>query len=131
MYGNVTDWIAYAGLRGTVVATGALADQALQRASDYIRTRYVMRLGLEDDNANVVEATFIAAGYELTTPGFWSATYTPSQQKVLTEVKGIKWTPVATKSGSDADAALPTSPAIEGLLLTNSTSWGLPAVMVV
>ncbi|WP_375553390.1 hypothetical protein [Roseovarius mucosus] len=131
MYGTVAGWITYAGLRGLTVADTAASAQALVRASDYIRTRYVMRfLADYDDTApEVEEATYIAAAFELTTPGFWATTFTPSQVKVLTEVKGIKWTPVTSGKG-DADDMLPTSPAIEALLVP-LTRWGMPAVSVI
>lgn len=128
-YGTVADWIAYAALRGVTVVDNTDAAQALQRGSDYIRTRYVTRLGYAEDDERVIEAAYIAAGYELTTPGFWSATYTGSQTKVLTKVGDISWTPVEGGSRG-ADSMLPTSPAIDALLMTSST-YGQPAVMVV
>lgn len=131
MYGTVADWITYAALRGLTVADDAASAQALVRASDYIRTRYVIRfLADYDDTApEVEEATYIAAAFELTTPGFWAATFTPSQVKVLTEVKGIKWTPVGG-AGNQPDDMLPVSPAIDALLVP-LTRWGMPAVRVV
>lgn len=129
MTANVTDWIAYAVLRGDAVAAGDLADQALQRASDYIRTRYVLRLGLAETDAAVIEATYIAAQSEITTPGFWSTVFTPSQAKVLTKVDKIEWSPIGGGS-KGADSMLPTSPAIEALLMTG-TGWGMPAVFSV
>lgn len=131
MYGTVADWIAYAADRGLTVADDAASTQALVRASDYIRTRYVLRfLADYDDTApEVEEATYIAAAFELETPGFWATTYTPSQVKVLTGVGSIKWTPVASGKG-DADEMLPTSPAIEALLVP-LTRWGMPAVSAV
>ncbi len=83
-------------------ATDELATAALIRASDYIR--FPLR-GEPDGRVRpltfmppgyelplVVEAAYIAASFELATPGFFSRTYTASEQKVLTEVKGIKWT---------------------------------------
>lgn len=131
MYGTVEDWIDYAADRGLTVADDAASAQALVRASDYIRTRYVLRfLADYDDTApEVEEATYIAAAFELETPGFWAKIYTPSQTKVLTEVKGIKWTPVGSGK-ADADDMLPTSPAIEALLVP-LTRWGMPAASVV
>lgn len=131
MYGTVADWIDYAADRGLTVANDAASTQALVRASDYIRTRYVLRfLADYDDTApKVEEATYIAAAFELETPGFWAATFTPSQVKVLTGVGSIKWTPVTSGKG-DADDMLPTSPAIEALLVP-LTRWGMPAVNVV
>jgi hypothetical protein len=88
----------------------------LQRASDYIRTRYVIRLGLEATDANVIEATYIAAGYDIAAPGFWAKTFTAASAKVLTGVGDIKWTPL-TGIMSGADAQLPTSPAIDALFI--------------
>jgi len=119
MYGTVTDWIAYAALRGSVVADDVPSVQALQRASDYIRTRYVLRLGLEATDANVIEATYIAAGYDIAAPGFWAKTFTAASAKVLVGVGDIKWQIVGGVSG--ADAQLPTSPAIDALFIGGRT----------
>ncbi|MHA3913853.1 hypothetical protein [Halovulum sp. GXIMD14793] len=134
MYGTIAAWRTYAAERGNdapTAATDELATEALVRASDYIRTRYVLRLAGAYDGTEpeVEEATYIAAGQELSTPGFWAATYTPAQQKVLVEVKGIKWQRIEAK-GNASDAALPVDPAIEALL-TPLTAWGVPAVMTV
>ena len=130
MAATVADWITYAGLRGLTVADDAASDQALQRASDYVRTRYVLRFSDEYDidSAQAVEAIYIAAAYELTTPGFWSKTFTASQVKVLTGVGNIKWT-VTDTGMKGIDAQLPTSPAIDALLVP-LTRWGMPAVFV-
>lgn len=128
-YGNVTNWIAYAADRGTTVVDDSLSAQALQRASDYIRTKYVLRMtGVDDDNSAIVEATYIAAGYELTKVGFWSKTYTPSQQKVLIAAEGIKWQ--ATGGESGPDSALPVSPAIDALL-SDLIGVAIPAAFTV
>jgi len=131
MYGTVADWITYAALRGRVIDDQPASEQALQRASDYIRTRYVIRFSDEYDGTSpaVIEATQIAAGYELTTPGFWSKTFTGNDAKVLTRVGEIAWTPTKTTM-IGVDAFLPVSPAIEALLLP-LTIWGMPAVRVV
>jgi hypothetical protein len=132
MYGTVAGWIAYAAARGLTVADNAAAAAALVRASDYIRTRYVIRFSADyDDSApQVEESAYIAAAYELETPGFWSATFTPSQVKVLTKVGGIQWTPVQMGGLSASDAMTPVSPAIDALL-TPLTRWGMPAAMTV
>jgi hypothetical protein len=126
IYSTIADWRTYATARGNSApadATDTLATQALQRASDYIRTRYVLPMGLSGTADNVVEATHIAAGYELTTPGFWSTTFTPAQQKTLTEVKGIRWT-VSDNAAMDKgyNAQLPVSPAIDALFGGTSNS---------
>jgi len=118
--GNVTDYIAYAADRGTTVIDEPATDQSLQRASDYIRTRYVIRYNLDVTSEAVIEATYIAAGYDLASPGFWQKTFTPAQAKVLTKVDDIQWT--VTGDGSKSDSQLPTSPAIEALLAPYSGS---------
>lgn len=136
MYGTLIAWRAYATARGNTtpaLATDANATAALVRASDYIRTRYVLQFIAEFDGTEpeVEEATYIAAAFELTTPGFWATTFTPSQTKVLTKVGSIQWTPVTIGAvGVGSDAMLPTSPAIDALLRPYSR-YGLPAVMVV
>lgn len=135
IFGTVADWIVYAAARGLTVVDDAASAQALQRASDYIRTRYVIRFLPEYDGteAEVEEATYIAAAFELSTPGFWTKTFTPSQTKVLTAVQGIRWTPIGGRSttGSSADEQLPVSPAIEALLgpMTRG-GLGIPAAFV-
>jgi hypothetical protein len=131
MYGTVAGWIAYAALRGLTVANNAAAAAALVRASDYIRTRYVIRFAADYDETapQVEEATYIAAAYELDKPGFWATTFAPAQAKVLTELKGIKWTPIPG-AAKGVDAMLPISPAIDALLVP-LTRWGMPAAVVV
>lgn len=131
MYGTVAGWIEYAALRGLTVADDTASAAALVRASDYIRTRYVLRFAADysDTAPQVAEAAYIAAAYELQTPGFWGKTFTASQAKVLTEVKGIKWAVVDTGMRG-IDAQLPTSPAIDALLVP-LTRWGMPAVGVI
>ena len=118
IYSNIADWRAYALARGDSAPTDASdadATASLQRASDYIRTRYVIRLGLEATDANVVEATHIAAGYDVGEPGFWAKTFTSASAKVLIGVGDIKWQIVG--NGTCADAQLPTSPAIDALFI--------------
>lgn len=127
-YGTIADWRSYALDRGNAAptdATDADANAALVRASDYVRTRYVARYALDDAAEAVIEATYIAASIELATPGFFAATYTPAQAKVLTEVKGIKWSLVG---GGGRDAMTPVSTLIEGLLVPQ---WLGVGVMVV
>jgi len=126
IYSTIADWRAYATARGNNAPTAASdtdATAALQRASDYIRTRYVLPLGLAGDADNVVEATHIAAGYELAAPGFWATTFTPGQQKVLTGVEGIRWT-VSDNAAMDKgySAQVPVSPAIDSLFGGTSNS---------
>jgi len=127
MYGTIEGWRAYALARGDnapTAAENAAATAALVRASDYIRFRYAANLlpgyGIDytpagSDLPLVEEAAYIAASYELATPGFFSKTYTAAEQKVLTEVKGIKWT--VTGDSSKSYAAFPTSSLIDALFL--------------
>lgn len=116
MTATVTGWIAYAGARGTTVVDDTASAAALVRATDYITHHYVSRFasGYDIDSPNVDPAIYEAANLELATPGFFNKTYTPDQQKVLTQVEGIKWTVRGDASG--AEAATPKSTLIEALL---------------
>lgn len=116
MTATVAAWITYASARGDTVTDDAASAAALVRAQDYIAHHYVNRFGstVVVDNGILDAATYEAAKLELATPGFWSKTFTPDQQKVLTEVKGIKWTVRGDASGTDA--ATPVSTKIEGML---------------
>lgn len=97
MYGTIADWRAYALARGDNSPTAAdddLATAALVRASDYIKFHYVTRFvgAYGEASEGVEEATYIAAGLELSKPNFFTKTYSPAEQKVLTGVDSIKWT---------------------------------------
>ena len=126
IYSTNEAWRAYALARGDSAPTNASdtdATAARQRASDYIRTRYVLPLGLSGTADNVIEATHIAAGYELTTPGFWSKTFTPAQQKVLTGVGNIRWTVSGNATMEKGyRGQVPVSPAIDALFGGTSNS---------
>jgi hypothetical protein len=120
-YGTEAGFEAYAEARGLVLASGDIG-QALMRASDMVRLRYVPNLlpgyGVDftptgSDLPLVEEAAYIAASFELATPGFFSKTYTEAEQKVLTEVKGIKWTVTGKTSG--VYSAFPSSSLIDAL----------------
>lgn len=125
MYGSLEGWRAYAAARGDNAPTEAsdtVATAALVRGSDMIRLRYVPNLlpgyGVDftppgSDLPLVEEASYIAASLELETPGFFSKTWTAAEQKVLTEVKGIKWTVTGNASGTYA--AMPVSTLIDAL----------------
>jgi len=138
LIGNITDFRTYQTDRlnnAPADAADNVVTAALLRASDYIRTRYVIRYDLELDAENVIESVYIAGKYEVDTPGFWSKTFTESQIKVLTKVDNIQWTIPDKDSSSDGlgftgDGQIPTDPAIHALLTVGS-SWGLPAVTVV
>lgn len=119
MAATLAGWIAYAALRGLVVAEGPASEQALVRGSDYIRFTYIARFlpGYDETSPNVDEAIYEAAALELATPGFWTTSFTPSQQKVLTGVDTIKWTVIDSVDSNDAWAnATPTSTKIAAML---------------
>lgn len=134
MAATVAGWIAYAALRGDTVADDADSATALVRAQDYIQHRYLNRLlpGLDAGSLEVADpATYEAAKLELATPGFWNKTFSSDQQKVLTEVKGIKWTVRGDASGTEG--ATPTSTLIDAMFapfVTNreGPSFGFLAV---
>lgn len=113
---TVQDWIAYASARGDTVADDAASAAALVRATDHIEFHYVARFmqGFDMDSPNVDKAIYEAAKLELAAPGFFSKTFTPAEQKVLTEAEGVKWTLRGDASGSDA--ATPVSTKIEAML---------------
>ena len=125
MYGTLAGWRAYATARGASApadATDALATAALVRGSDHVRLRYVANLlpsyGVDftpvgHDLPIVEEGAYIAAALELATPGFFSKTFTASEQKVLTGVDSIKWTVVGDAGGTYA--AMPVSTSIAAL----------------
>ena len=114
MIGTVIDLIAYAAARGTVIADNAATLQALVRASDYIQFTYLDGSNCTVDSANVVEATYEAAIAEVATPGIWTKTFTPADQKVLTKVGDIQWT--VTGDASKGGASVPRSTKIETML---------------
>lgn len=118
MYGSLVAWRAYATARGNpapAAANDTVAGAALTRASDYIQYRYVANLlpGYDDSLAVVEPATYEAANLELATPGFFTKTYTPAEQKVLTGVGPIKWT--VTGDASKTASAWPTSTLIDAM----------------
>lgn len=123
MYGNLIDFRAYAAERGNAAPTAATepdATAALVRASDYIRTRYVIRFmdGYDDTLPEVEEATYIAAQRELTAPGFWAKTYTPGQTKTMVQFATIRWE-TDERGGKGligADLVVPVDAMIEALL---------------
>lgn len=136
-YGTLAGWRAYALARGNSAPTDAEdadASAALLRAQDYIKYTYVAYFYSQftDDLEEVEFAVYEAASYELTTPGFFTTVYTPSQQSILTEVDGIKWTPVANNGSPEAFAnASPTSTRIEAMLRRFMPSKGGAAIFSV
>ena len=120
MYGTLDGFRSYALARGNSApkdATDENATAALVRASDHIQYGYVNRFhaGCSEASDAVVPAAYEAAILELATPGFFSRTYTPGEAKVLTEVKGIKWTVVGGSSTGN-EAMTPVSTRIEAML---------------
>lgn len=119
MAATLAGWITYAAARGLTVASASASEQALVRAADYIRFHYVAKFlpGYDETSPNVDEAIYEAAALELTTPGFWTNTFTPAQQKVLTGVGDIRWTVTGSTDSADAWAnASPTSTKIAAML---------------
>ena len=126
MFGNLADWQTYTAARGDRAPTQSpAADQAaaLQRGDDYIRIHYVAHFaaGVEPSDAGVAaalaEATYVAASLELATPGLFSATFTPADQKALVEVGDLKWELVQGNEALSAAAlAQPRSTTIDALL---------------
>lgn len=120
MYGTIAGWRAYALARGNSAPTSAIdadATAALVRASDYVRSRYIVNLFSPNTAETIpsgytlalgVEGAYIAAAFELTTSGFFSKTFTPAQQKVLTKAGGVSWS-VVGEGAKEIYGASPTS----------------------
>lgn len=127
-YASVAQADAYHSDRGNALWTGGATakETALIRATQWIDGRYGSRWNgtrwkLRDQALDwprvyafdrdgtiidgdtippeVIYATCEAALRELTTPGILSPDLTPGTAKVLTEVKGIRWTPLRTVAG--------------------------------
>ncbi len=136
MYGTLIGLRAYATERGNAAPTAASdadAGAALVRASDYIRTRYVIRfVSVDDTIPEVEEATYIAAQREIAAPGFWSKTYTPGEAKTLVQVDSIQWQPNdrVGKGVYGADLVVPVDGMIDALLGRYAGS-NIPAHFVV
>jgi len=126
MYGTVDGWIAYAEARGNNApseAEEADATAALVRASDYVRSRYIANLAPPNTKDTIPagydlslseEGAYIAASFELDKPGFFSLTFTPAQQKVLTKAGSVSWTPVGN-GATGIYGASPTSTLLDAL----------------
>lgn len=127
-YASLAQAAAYHTARGNSTWAGndALKEAALIRATQWLDGRYGNRwtgirwklrlqaldwprveaydrdgtvLDYDDVPVEVVNATCEAALRELVTPGSLSPDLTPGTAKVLTEVKGIKWTPLRASAG--------------------------------
>lgn len=136
MAGTIGGWIAYAKLRGQTVADDPASAAALVRAQDYIQHQWVSRFaaGLDDTADGVDEATYIAAGLELASPGFFSVTTTPDQAGLyLKKVGEIEWGQDANRStvGAVGSGNLPRNAAIEALLSGYLATPGIGTAMYV
>lgn len=127
MIGDLAGFRAYHTARGNAGptdATDADATAALQRGSDLIRRGFSLTVAETDER--VIDAAYVAAGYEMNgsalvaAPGFWQS---PASDKVLTEVKGIKW---AVKTGDEpAKDAMTPRQVLRGILGSAvSVTWG-------
>ena len=114
MIGTVIALIAYAAARGVVIADTAATLQALVRASDYIQHTYLSGSSCTAASPNVENATYEAAMIEVVTPNFWTKTFTPADQKILTKVGSIQWT--VTGDASKGGASIPRSTKIDTML---------------
>lgn len=113
-------WRAYSLLRGDETPTDAdddLANPALVRGGDIIQFRYLanLRPGITVDTIEAIvdAATYQAANLELATPGFFTKTFTASEQKTITQVDSIKWTVTGDASGTYS--AMPRSTLIDAM----------------
>lgn len=142
-YASLAEANAYHTARGNAAWTGADAakEAALIRATQWLDGRYgdqwpgirwklraqaldwprveaTDRDGTEIDYdsipSEVVSATCEAALIELASPGALSPLVTPGTAKVLTEVKGIRWTPLRASAG--ASDMTPTLTAVDRAL---------------
>jgi hypothetical protein len=100
------------------------------------RTGAVDNYGLlitDDYPLAVVNASYEYALAELRTPASTSPFTTPSQRKVLTEVKGIKWTVLEVPGGSGLSVDVPILYAAEYLLsgIVSKLSGPTPTAFVV
>ena len=127
-YASLVQAAAYHTARGNSTWTGtdALKEAALIRATQWLDGRYGPRwpgirwklrlqaldwprVYVQDRDGSLVDgitvpvevinATCEAALRELVSPGSLSPDVTPGTAKVLTEVKGIKWTPLRASAG--------------------------------
>lgn len=104
MIGNVTDFRAFHTERGNSApadAQTAAATAALVRGADYVRRAF--SLTVEETDSRVIEAAYVAAGFELTESGFFSKA---GADRILTKVDGVEWT-VNTGGATNRDSLTP------------------------
>ena len=132
---TISDADAYCAARGIGDWTGddASKTSALRRGQDYIAGKYNSKWLVSFDDATapsvVKYAICEAAAREIKTPFCLTPDLVMGREKVLTEVKGIKWTPI--KSDAKAQDMMPVISAIEGLLVGVAALGLLPAAFVV
>ena len=154
-YATLAEFKAYCDDRGLVYSsyTDAQIEQAIVRTARWLdgymanmlpgirgdatyallwpRTGAVDQDGYELSGVplQVNYANIEAAFYDLGAPNTLQATYTPSQQKILTQAGAIKWTPVAGSGTSSARIMLPVVEDLLARVLRDKR--GYPAALVV
>lgn len=113
---------AYASTRGKTDWIASFADaqtQALRRGQDYIAGEYNARWITDFDNALAPDAVkyaiFEAAARELAVPFSLSPDIIVGREKVLVEVKGIRWEPLF--KGGGVQSLKPVLTVVEALLV--------------
>lgn len=90
MIGTLAGFRTYHDDRGNSAPTSASdadATAALVRGSDYVRRAF--SLIVEETDTRVIDAAYIAGGFEIAEAGFFSKT---GSDKILTQVGDIHWT---------------------------------------
>lgn len=132
---TVAEADAYCVGRGLSAWTGdnATKTAALRRGQDYIAGVYNTRWTVAFDDAtapNVVKfAITEAAVREIKVPGSLTPDITLGREKVLTEVKGIKWTPL--KADAKLNDLTPVLTTIRNLLRGVAAVDAVPGALVV
>lgn len=104
MIGTLAGFREYHDDRGNSAPTAASdadATAALVRGSDYVRRAF--RLIVEETDARVIDAAYVAGGFEVAESGFFSKN---GADKILTQVGDIQWT-VNTGGTTNRDSLTP------------------------
>jgi hypothetical protein len=109
---------------------------ALWRGQTYIAGEYNLRWNSTFENSaapiEIKYAIIEAALAELKSKGSLSPISSSASAKVLTEVKGIKWTPLTVKGSSDTNKMMkPILSVVEALLVGLVRPRNSPSVLVV
>jgi hypothetical protein len=114
---------AYVDGRGLTGWPVVIAQQtaALRRGQDYIAREYNYRWTVDVTDAaapDVVKYAIVEAALaEVKSPGSLSPVVSSATAKILTEVKGIKWTPISTSGvGSASQMMKPILTNVEAML---------------